>query len=187
MLRLSWFKSIDNNSYEWAKDVFEYHLCEYKESVPSSRPILASKPVAPNSFFPTLHVDHLQYLWHQLLNSNVRLFLSMGKTKQMHSKIHCSGGKEVIFALDSILLLIQFYRLTNTNFPSSPAWFMISLPSVVLWSLLNASSPSPSTYAQTSTWVWRLPHLVRPCAPRSGFMRALWNGIETLGDSVACI
>ena len=50
-LQLLWFKSIDDNSYKQAKDV---HLCEYEESAPSSRPILASKPAAPNLFLANI-------------------------------------------------------------------------------------------------------------------------------------
>ena len=50
-LQLLWFKSIDDNSYKQTKDV---HLCEYEESAPSSRPILASNPAAPNLFLANI-------------------------------------------------------------------------------------------------------------------------------------
>lgn len=35
-LRLSWFKSIDNDAYERAKEVLEYHYSEYAETMPTS-------------------------------------------------------------------------------------------------------------------------------------------------------
>jgi hypothetical protein len=37
-LRLSWFRSIDDDSYYRAKEVFEYHLQEYQAATPESAP-----------------------------------------------------------------------------------------------------------------------------------------------------
>ena len=37
-LRLSWFRSIDDDSYYCAKEVFEYHLQEYQATTPDSAP-----------------------------------------------------------------------------------------------------------------------------------------------------
>jgi hypothetical protein len=43
-LRLSWFKSIDDDSYERAKDVFTYHFHEYEASTPVSTPQPTLRP-----------------------------------------------------------------------------------------------------------------------------------------------
>jgi len=39
VLRLSWFRSINNDSYYRAKEVFEYHLQEYQATTPESAPL----------------------------------------------------------------------------------------------------------------------------------------------------
>lgn len=56
-LRLSWFKSIDDDTYERAKDVFEYHFREYEESMPTSATppsTSAPQPAHDNSFLASI-------------------------------------------------------------------------------------------------------------------------------------
>jgi hypothetical protein len=55
-LRLSWFKSINNDSYERAKDVFAYHFHEYEANAPVStpQPTPGPQPTTSNSFLANI-------------------------------------------------------------------------------------------------------------------------------------
>lgn len=54
--RLSWFKSIDDDSYERAKTVFEYHFEEYQATTPAStsQPTPVPQPTGANSFLANI-------------------------------------------------------------------------------------------------------------------------------------
>ncbi|KAH9024612.1 hypothetical protein EDB85DRAFT_1894233 [Lactarius pseudohatsudake] len=56
-LRLSWFKSIDSDSYDRAKEVFEYHLQEYQATAtpePAAPQPASGQPVEPDSFLASI-------------------------------------------------------------------------------------------------------------------------------------
>jgi len=55
-LRLSWFRSIDDDSYNRAKEVFEYHLQEYQSNSPEPAPLqpVSDRPAESNSFLASI-------------------------------------------------------------------------------------------------------------------------------------
>src|ERR1700720_2053388 len=55
-LRLSWFRSIDDDSYNRAKEVFEYHLQEYQSNSPEPAPLqpVSDQPAESNSFLASI-------------------------------------------------------------------------------------------------------------------------------------
>jgi len=55
-LHLSWFRSIDNDSYNRAKEVFEYHLQEYQTTSPELAPLqpASDRPAESNSFLASI-------------------------------------------------------------------------------------------------------------------------------------
>ena len=57
VLHLSWFKSIDNDFYYRAKEVFKYHLQEYQAATPEPAPPqpVSDRPAAgSNSFLASI-------------------------------------------------------------------------------------------------------------------------------------
>jgi hypothetical protein len=158
-LHLSWFKSINSDLYDHAKEVFKYHFEEYQASISEptlSQPVSELASTGSKSFLasiahcsssllstvatPTPALEHERYalLEHRIQESDaLENPLMWWKVRTLKCYSH--------------QLLTAHYRLINMNFQSLHRWLMISWLFPGPWYLLNACFQSPVISAQTST------------------------------------
>ena len=72
-------------------------------------------------------------------------------------------------------------RFTNLSILSMHIWLATFWWYLEQWFPSSTSFQGLSTFALTSSWVWRLQLLHRLCVWRSGCRRVWWSGIEVLG------
>ena len=97
-LHLSWFGSIDDDSYDHAKEVFEYHLQEYQATAPEpAQPQSGSdRPAESNSFLVSIaHHRHSLPQPHLNLHRSSRGMLSLSTEFRnvTRSRTLCFGGR----------------------------------------------------------------------------------------------
>lgn len=155
-LRLSWFQSINSDSYDRAKEVFEYHFQEYQASIPDPAPLQrASEPVESKSFLASIAHRSSSSLFTaatpQPASEHERYaLLEHGIQERDALENPLMWWKVSTLRCCSCKLLTVHYRPINMNFLSLHKWPVISWLFLGLWYLLNAYSQSPVISALTS-------------------------------------
>ena len=146
-LRLSWFNSIDDDSYTRAKEIFEYHFQEYEANAPAlsgSKPAPSPQPAGANSFLANIARRSSSSLIATTAPKPASEFeryavFEHGKMEKEALENPLLWWKVCYLVILWFSLLIIVYRLISTSFPSSHAWPVTSWLSPELWSLSNVS------------------------------------------------